>query len=116
MLDNGEKELRHTNAVIDSSAVVSSDVTVGEGVRVGCLAVIESGVSLGSHAVIGPRAYIGHGVSIGEGAVVEAGAVLNTSESVLFYCFTFAAASKPCSRSQMISSICSVPIDRRIVF
>jgi UDP-3-O-[3-hydroxymyristoyl] glucosamine N-acyltransferase len=54
---------------IHPSAVVSDDVELGEGVRIGPLCVIESGVYIGAGSVISAQCYIGHGVRIGAGCL-----------------------------------------------
>lgn len=53
-------------AGIHPSAVVASDVVLGEGVSVGAQAVIESGAVIGDGAVIGPLGFVGAGVRVGE--------------------------------------------------
>ena len=50
---------------IAPSAVIASDVTLGDGVAVGANAVIESGVVLGDHVVIGPGCFVGKNTRIG---------------------------------------------------
>ncbi|MGM9992355.1 MAG: DapH/DapD/GlmU-related protein [Candidatus Bruticola sp.] len=65
-----EQGLIHTSACIDVFA------SLGEGCRVGAMAVIESGAQIGCGAEIGPKVYIGRNVSIGERAVIKCGAVI----------------------------------------
>lgn len=81
-------------AGVHSSAVVSAEATLGQGVSVGPLAVIEAGaalgdgVSIGAHcivergAVVGagtrlaPRVVLGHGCRIGARGIVHSGVVI----------------------------------------
>jgi UDP-3-O-[3-hydroxymyristoyl] glucosamine N-acyltransferase len=50
---------------VHPSAVVASDVVLGEGVAIQPCAVIESGARIGARTVIGAGSYIGHGATIG---------------------------------------------------
>lgn len=78
----------HTSAVVDASACVAADATVG------ALTVVEAGATVGEGAVIGPHCSIGaganigrqtrlhahvtiaHGCSLGERCIVHSGAVI----------------------------------------
>lgn len=51
---------------VHSTAVVSPDARIGEGVHVGPLAVIEAGAVIGARSIIGAQCYVGHGVRIGD--------------------------------------------------
>ena len=57
----------HPSAVIDPSAVLGADVSVG------ALAVIGPEARIGAGSVVGPQAYIGWNTVIGDGAVIHAG-------------------------------------------
>lgn len=50
---------------IHSTAIVASDVQIGENVSLGPYAVVESGSSIGNNTVIKSHVHIGHGVQIG---------------------------------------------------
>lgn len=65
---------------VHPSAVVASDVKLGEGVTVGANAVIEPGVEIGDGAVIGAGCYLGHQVKIG------AGTILYPNVTVMYRC------------------------------
>lgn len=69
MMDPGQgyEEAIHPSAVIDPQA------QLGEGVRVGPLAVIAAGARIGAGSVIGPQVYVGRDVTIGEAALLHAG-------------------------------------------
>ncbi len=58
----------HPNAVIDPSAELAEDVSVGP------FTVIGKGVKIGTGSVIGPQVFIGNNVQIGAGALIHAGA------------------------------------------
>jgi UDP-3-O-[3-hydroxymyristoyl] glucosamine N-acyltransferase len=56
--------------------VIGADVSVGAGVEIGPLAVIESGVSLGDDSVVEARAVIHKGSQLGRRVRVQSGAVI----------------------------------------
>ena len=65
---------------VHPSAVVASDVKLGQGVSIGATAVIEPGVEIGDGAVIGAGCYLGHRVRIG------AGTILYPNVTVMYRC------------------------------
>ncbi len=62
--------------IVDPSAVIASDVYVGEGVYVAKRAVINAGSSVGACAIINTAAVVEHDCSIGDFAHISPGAVL----------------------------------------
>jgi UDP-3-O-[3-hydroxymyristoyl] glucosamine N-acyltransferase len=60
-------------AEIHPSAVIHPDATLGTGVSVGPLVVIEAGASIGDDVVLGSQSYIGQGVRIGSGSRLAPG-------------------------------------------
>ncbi len=57
---------------VDASAVVGSDVVLGDGVSIGALCVVGAGASLGARTIVFPGVVIGPGASIGEDCVIHA--------------------------------------------
>lgn len=57
---------------VDRSACVAPDVTLGDGVSVGPLAVIGSGASVGARTVVYPSVVIGPGARIGADCIIHA--------------------------------------------
>ncbi|WP_121629745.1 UDP-3-O-(3-hydroxymyristoyl)glucosamine N-acyltransferase [Tropicibacter alexandrii] len=57
----------HPSAVIDPSAMIGDDVSIGP------LAVVAAGARIGDGAVIGPHCFVGQDVRLGAGAVLHAG-------------------------------------------
>ena len=51
---------------IHSTALVASDVAIGEGVTIEAFAVIESGARIGARTIIGAHGYVGHYAVLGE--------------------------------------------------
>lgn len=65
---------------VHSSAVVSPDAKLGQGVSINANAVIEAGAEIGDGTVIGAGCYIGHDVKIG------AGSLLYPNVTVMYRC------------------------------
>src|SRR5687768_18486916 len=61
---------------IHPTAIVSAEVTLGEGVEIGPHAVLEGKITLGDGCVLRAGAYILGNVTMGRGNVVHTGAVL----------------------------------------
>ena len=79
---------------IAPSAIVHSDVHMGQGVSIGPLCHVDQGASIGDHVVletgaiigrnatigngtrVGPRVMVGHGCVIGTGCILQAGAII----------------------------------------
>jgi sugar O-acyltransferase (sialic acid O-acetyltransferase NeuD family) len=64
-------------AVIHPSAVISDDVSVGEGVQVMAGAVIQAGCRIGDNVIINTGAIVDHDCHIGDHAHLATGAVLS---------------------------------------
>jgi len=67
---------RESVAVIHSTAVISDEATLADGVSIGPGAVIEAGVHIGRGAVIGANVYIGFNSSVGEDSHLNPGVVV----------------------------------------
>ncbi|MCP3919314.1 MAG: UDP-3-O-(3-hydroxymyristoyl)glucosamine N-acyltransferase [bacterium] len=76
----------HASAVVDASAEIASDASVGP------LCVVGPGVRIASGAVLHPNVTIGAGVDIGPGTVVHPGAVLYAHVRVGARCLIHAGA------------------------
>jgi UDP-perosamine 4-acetyltransferase len=68
--------------VIHPSAIVASDVVVGEGAQVMAGAVIQPGTRIGCNAIVNTRASVDHDCEIGDHAHIAPGAVLSGSVRV----------------------------------
>ena len=68
-----------SNGGVHSSAVVGSDVVLGEGTQVGAGVVLGDKVSVGRDCVLGPRVTLYTGTVLGDRVVVQAGAVLGST-------------------------------------
>lgn len=55
----------HPSAIVDPSAEIGANVTIGP------LAVIEAGAKIGDHSTIGPQCYIGKDVELGQSAFLR---------------------------------------------
>lgn len=66
----------HFLSVIHSSAIISSEVLLGEGVQIMAGAVIQPGTSIGQNTIINSRANVDHDCSIGDHVHIAPGAVL----------------------------------------
>ncbi|MFQ9650157.1 MAG: acetyltransferase [Enterocloster sp.] len=62
--------------VIDKSAIIASDVKLGEGLFIGKKSVVNAGVKIGDMAIINTGAIIEHDCVVGEFTHVSVGAVL----------------------------------------
>jgi len=69
-------------AVIHPSAVIASDVELGEGVQIMAGAVIQPGSRIGSNAVINTRASVDHDCRIGEHTHLAPGVTLSGAVTV----------------------------------
>lgn len=69
-------------AVLHPSAVIASDVELGEGVQVMAGAVIQAGSRIGRNAIVNTRASVDHDCSIGEHVHVAPGVTLSGSVSI----------------------------------
>ncbi len=63
--------------VIDRTAIVSRNATIGEGSFIGKLAIVNSGASVGNNTVINTRALVEHGCRIGDHVNVSTCTTLN---------------------------------------
>jgi UDP-3-O-[3-hydroxymyristoyl] glucosamine N-acyltransferase len=66
----------HPSAVVDPSAVLGRDVSVG------AHAVIDAGVRLGDRVVVGPGVHVGEGVAIGEDATLRSNVAVYPGTSI----------------------------------
>lgn len=66
----------HVPTIIDTSALVARDVTIGEGVYAGKRAVINSGSVLGNCSIINSGAIVDHDCKIGSFSHISPGTVL----------------------------------------
>lgn len=62
--------------VVHPSACIDSSASLGEGCKVGAMAIIESGAKVGANSEIGPKVYLGHNVCVGSEVVIGCGAVI----------------------------------------
>ena len=63
--------------IVDSSAIVSKNTTIGEGCFIGKMAIINSGVSIGNNCIVNTKALVEHGCHIGNNVNISTNSVLN---------------------------------------
>lgn len=73
--------------VIDKTALVSRNSTVGIGVFVGKMAIVNSGVTVGDNVIINTKSLVEHGCFIGNHANVSTNTTLNGDVIVEDYAF-----------------------------
>jgi UDP-3-O-[3-hydroxymyristoyl] glucosamine N-acyltransferase len=81
---------------VHSTAVVSPDAVLAEGVRIGPLCVVEQGAVLEAGARLTGRVYVGHQVRLGAGTVVEPNVTLMPGTSVGKNCLLHAGCVLGC--------------------
>lgn len=64
---------RHQRTGVDSTAIVSQDVKLGEGVYIGHQTVILQDVRIGDHTKVYGQCYIGEGVRLGKNCIIHPG-------------------------------------------
>lgn len=74
-------------SIIDKSAMVAADVSIGKGVFVGKLALINRGVQIGDNVIINTKSLIEHGCVIGNHCNISTNTVLNGDVIVEDFCF-----------------------------
>lgn len=73
--------------VVDNTAIVSSNSTLGKGVFVGKLAIVNSGVTVGNNVIINTKSLVEHGCNIGNHSNISTNSTLNGDVIVEDYCF-----------------------------
>lgn len=73
--------------VIDSSAILSSNITYGRGLFVGKLAVINSDVRIGENVIINTKALLEHGVRVGNNSNISTNTTVNGDVQIGENCF-----------------------------
>jgi len=71
--------------MIHETAVISPDVTLGQGVQVGPYTVIDDDVAIGDNCRIGPHVHISGHTTIGAGTKIHAGAVVGDEPQDFHY-------------------------------
>ncbi|MDY4279992.1 MAG: acetyltransferase [[Pasteurella] mairii] len=78
--------------VIDKTALVSENTTLGKGLFIGKMAIINSGVTIGDNVIINTKALIEHGCVIGNHCNISTNTTLNGDVIVDDYCFVGSSA------------------------
>ena len=76
-----QDELRIIN-VVDPSAMVSKNATIGTGCFIGKMSIVNSGVSIGNNCIINTKSLVEHGCRISDYANISTNSVLNGDVSV----------------------------------
>lgn len=79
-------------SIIDKTALVSENVSLGKGIFVGKMAIINSGVTIGDNVIVNTKALIEHGCVIGHHCNISTNTTLNGDVVVDDYCFIGSSA------------------------
>lgn len=71
-----KNKLRFIN-VVDKSAIISSDATIGNGCFVGKMAIINNRAVVGDDCIVNTRALVEHGCTVGNHVNLSTGSIIN---------------------------------------
>ena len=73
--------------IIDKTAVVSNNSSLGRGIFVGKMAIVNSGVTIGDNVIINTMSLVEHGCCIGDHSNISTNSTLNGDVIIEDYCF-----------------------------
>lgn len=71
-----EKKLRYIN-IVDKSAIISSNATIGNGCFIGKMAIVNSRAVIGDNCIVNTKALVEHGCTVGKHVNLSTNSVIN---------------------------------------